>query len=632
MAYRFGIFLILLSCYSQYVWAQKPSQNSKAQQQYTAANRHLRLLDYNKALTALEAAVAVDPTFATAYQQIGDIHRKQENYAAAVKAYEQVLALDPSLTRLTYFGLGESYLFSGKYQEASLALQQYAQSPNLSDKSKSLVKKYLQDIEFSLSALQKPTEVQLIRMPSSINSSDNEYFPKLTADNKKIIFTRKTNNQENFFESDFDGETWSEARKLIGQVNSEAYNEGAHCISPDGKYLFFTGCNWPQGLGSCDIYVSKKENDRWSEPFNLGAPLNSKGWEAQPAISADGKTLYFVSNRPGGYGGYDIWKSTLKEDGSWSPAVNLGPEINTPYDESSPYIHADNKTLYFSSNGWPGFGQYDIFLSQLNEQGKWSTPQNLGRDINNYRNQTSLYVSMNGSYGVLSAEDEYRNQDLYSFTLASAIRPQPVAYIRGNIRDAISGAGITAQIQVTNTATNQLVFEDWNDVQDASFLATLPLGANYAVHIQKPGYLFYSEQYDLQLESLKDEEFYREVKLSPIAIGTSAALRNVYFNSNEANLLPASLNELQKLVQFLKLNPQVSIELSGHTDHTGSPKHNLELSLKRAQAVQRYLIEQQIPAARIQAQGYAATQPLASNETEDGKRMNRRTEFKILSL
>jgi len=632
MAYRFGIFLILLSCYSQYVWAQKPSQNSKAQQQYTAANRHLRLLDYNKALTALEAAVAVDPTFATAYQQIGDIHRKQENYAAAVKAYEQVLALDPSLTRLTYFGLGESYLFSGKYQEASLALQQYAQSPNLSDKSKSLVKKYLQDIEFSLSALQKPTEVQLIRMPSSINSSDNEYFPKLTADNKKIIFTRKTNNQENFFESDFDGETWSEARKLIGQVNSEAYNEGAHCISPDGKYLFFTGCNWPQGLGSCDIYVSKKENDRWSEPFNLGAPLNSKGWEAQPAISADGKTLYFVSNRPGGYGGYDIWKSTLKEDGSWSPAVNLGPEINTPYDESSPYIHADNKTLYFSSNGWPGFGQYDIFLSQLNEQGKWSTPQNLGRDINNYRNQTSLYVSMNGSYGVLSAEDEYRNQDLYSFTLASAIRPQPVAYIRGNIRDAISGAGITAQIQVTNTATNQLVFEDWNDVQDASFLATLPLGANYAVHIQKPGYLFYSEQYDLQLESLKDEEFYREVKLSPIAIGTSAALRNVYFNSNEANLLPASLNELQKLAQFLKLNPQVSIELSGHTDHTGSPKHNLELSLKRAQAVQRYLIEQQIPAARIQAQGYAATQPLASNETEDGKRMNRRTEFKILSL
>src|SRR5690606_7172178 len=248
--------------------------------------------------------------------------------------------------------------------------------------------------------------IQLRRLPATINSANNEYFPKLTADNATIIFTRKENNQENFYESKLteDGK-WSEAIKLTGAINSSTFNEGAHCISPDGKYLFFTGCNRPNGLGSCDIYISKRENGVWTEPMNLGAPINTPGWEAQPAISADGRTLYFVSNRAGGMGGNDIWKSELDRNGLWKEPVNLGKNINTPYDESAPYIHADNKTLYFSSNGWPGYGGQDLYMSKMDSSGRWTAPVNLGKPINASYNQTAVHVSMNGAMGYFSSQD-----------------------------------------------------------------------------------------------------------------------------------------------------------------------------------------------------------------------------------
>src|SRR5699024_5057160 len=188
------------------------------------------------------------------------------------------------------------------------------------------------------------------------NTRNDEYFPKLTADNHTLIFTRKESNKENFYASIKEKDQWTEARILEGDINTESFNEGSHCISLDGKYLFFAGCNRPDGLVSCDIYMSKKEDGRWSAPHKLASPVNTSGWESQPAISADGRTLYFVSTRPGGYGGADIWKSELKNNGNWSEPENLGASINTPYDESSPYIHGDNKTLYFASDGWPGFG------------------------------------------------------------------------------------------------------------------------------------------------------------------------------------------------------------------------------------------------------------------------------------
>ncbi len=626
------IILLLMCAMLNPASGQKPSANSKAQQQYTAANRLIQKGEQRNAIPLLLEAIRYDKTFASAYQTLGDVYRKSGRYEDARQAYQQVLLHDPNLTPLTYFGIGESSLFTGHYPEALSYLTQYKDQSRLSEKSILLVNKYIADCQFSIT-YRPDHQFVLHKLSAAINSVDDEYFPKLTADNKTIIFTRKTNNQENFFESSYIDSAWTEATKLVGYINSEAFNEGAHCISPDGKYLFFTGCNWPNGLGSCDIYVSKKENGIWSEPSNLGHPINTKGWESQPAISADGKTLYFVSNRAGGVGGYDIWKSTLNADNKWTTAINLGTQINTTFDESAPYIHADNKSLYFASNGWPGFGRKDIFISESDSVGAWSTPQNLGSPINNCYEQNALHVSMNGKMGFLSTElGEDAQLDLYSFQMPVGTRPQPVAFIKGLVLNANTKQPLSATISVTNTLTNKVVFEDVSDIQDGSFLATLPIGHHYAVHIQEKGYLFESKQYALDKLQYTNEEFEAHILLKPIETGKNATLNNIFFEVNKHELLPSSTSELNTLVKFLTDNPNVRIEISGHTDNTGNSQLNQALSTSRALAVVNYLIKNGVTSTRLISKGYGSSKPIADNQSEEGKAMNRRTEFQIIGI
>lgn len=624
---RLLIFFIFLSVAQAF--GQKASANRRAQSAFLEASKALRTNNTKEAEKQLRIAVGYDPSFATAYQQLGDIYRKNERYAEAVVAYKQVLTSDPQLTSLTHFGLGESLLFTGNYQEAKQHLNTYKATSQVSESSMKLIDKYLSDCNFSVQHKNNKYGITLAALPPTINTENEEYFPKLTADNKTIIFTRKERNQENFYESRLEEDEWTEAKLLVGEVNSESFNEGAHCISPDGKYLFFTGCNWPNGLGSCDIYVSKKENDRWGSPHNLGAPINSRGWESQPAISADGRTLYFVSNKPGGQGGYDIYKSELKADGEWSAPTNLGPQINTSFDESSPYIHADGKTLYFASNGWPGFGQKDIYKSEIDSLGNWSHPENMGHPINNYRDQTSFHVSMNGRIGHLSAQDSTDQVNIYSFSLPENLQPTRVAYILGKVSDKNSKQPLEAKISVINTENNQVVFEDLSDYIDGKFLATLPIGNNYAVHIQREGYLFESQQYALNDPKYTDEEFESIILLKLIERGSSSRLSNIYFDVNKHDILPKSEADLSTLTAFLKLNTRVSIEIEGHTDNTGNSEANLLLSENRARAVKIDLTAKGIAANRISTKGYGSTSPVASNHTEEGRALNRRTDFKV---
>ncbi len=624
------LFFCCMNTFSSLVWGQQRSNNKKAQQYYDNGVKNLQLQNYDVAIEMLKKAVLEDYTFATAYQQLGDIYRKQQRFSNAIPHYQQVLRLNPGLTTLTIFGLGESLLRTGRYAEALPYLNQYRQIP-LSEKSKRLTDKYIADCHF---AMNTPSIVQLElrKLPLSINTENDEYFPKLTADNSTIIFTRKEHNQENFYESRLtESNNWTEAKKLIGEINSENFNEGAHCISPDGKYLFFTGCNRPNGQGSCDIYVAKKENGRWSTPTILGAPINTKGWEAQPAISADGRTLYFVSNRPGGMGGNDIWKSELDHNGQWKEPVNLGKNINTAYDESSPYIHADNKTLYFASNGWPGYGGQDLYMSKLDVNGNWTIPTNLGKPINNGYNQTAIHVSMNGAIGYFSSQDTATYQlDIYEFTLPQFIKPNPVAYIAGTVLDAENRQPLLAKVSVTNTDTQVTVFEDQSDYQDGKFIAALPIGQNYAVHVQSTGYLFDSKQYDLTDTNLANEKFAVEILLSTIKPGNITRLGNIYFASNKYDLLPTSTSDLQLLLKFLEVNPTVIVEVGGHTDNTGSKDLNRLLSENRARSVTHYLLKNGINKSRITSKGYGDQAPVASNDTADGRQLNRRTEIKII--
>lgn len=621
-----ALFLCLVAAYGQ-----KPSPNKRAQAAYIAAGESLRLNQLDQAQQHLLLAISYDASFATAYQQLGDILRKQQHYEEAAANYQKVLQLDPNLTPLTYFALGESLLFSGHYSAAQQALESYQQRISPSPSSQRLIDSYLANCRYALQHVQPRTDV-LQRLESTVNTQNDEYFPKLTADNLTIIFTRKTDNQENFYESKLVDAGWSEAEMLVGAINSKDFNEGAHCVSPDGKYLFFTGCNWPNGLGSCDIYVSKKLDGQWSQPHNLGAPINSKGWEAQPAISADGKTLYFVSNRAGGLGGYDIYSSSLKDDGNWSVPKNLGPQINTPFDEVAPYIHADNRTLYFASDGWPGFGRKDIFFSQLDSLQQWSNPINMGNDVNDFRDQTSLHVSMNGKIGHLSAQDSSGNLDIYRFMVVQPLQPDPVAYVAGNVSDADDNHPLDATITIVNTRNGKTVFLDSSDPVDGTFLATLPIGHNYAFQIQCKGYLFTTLQYALDDPEFTDEKFETEIRLHAIKKGATSTLNNVYFGVNQHELLPESTADLQLLADFLQQHASLHIEIAGHTDNTGNEQSNQLLSEKRAASVKFYLESQGISAGRLSTKGYGASKPIADNTTAAGRQLNRRTAFTIMQL
>lgn len=608
---------------------QEYSSHKKAQRAFEKAAVFLNQKKYTEAINQLKVTIEFDPTFARAVQQLADLYRIEKKYNQAIPLYKKVLILNPNLTPLTYFGLGESLLAEGEYQSALPYLIHYSKG-KLTDKGALITHKYILDCEFAQRQSFNTTYV-LQKLPRAINTGDNEYFPKLTADSRKIIFTRKTDNQENFYESDFINDQWTDAHKLVGIVNSDFFNEGAHCIAPDGKYLFFTGCNRPQGLGSCDIYISKLENNIWGAPQNLGPPLNSSSWESQPAISADGRTLYFVSNRAGGYGGNDIWKSELKENGTWGIPTNLGNTINTPFDESSPFIHADNKTLYFASNGWPGFGQADLYLSRLTPTGTWSLPVNLGAPINNHLQQNSVQITIDGNIGFLSSQDSSKQLDIYTFAVPNTLKPNPIAYILGNIYDRESKLPLIADIIITNTATQEIIYRDQSYYDDGKFLATLPVGANYALHIQKEGYLFHSEQYNLEQGEVQNKEFYKEILLQPIKKGESLQMNNIYFETDKYELLPESYAELHILVNFLKTNPTTRIEISGHTDNTGTSTKNQLLSENRAKAVQNYLIGKDIAPKRLISVGYGDHKPLAVNKTTAGRQLNRRTEVQILN-
>ncbi|WP_164108446.1 MULTISPECIES: OmpA family protein [Sphingobacterium] len=620
-------FFLTLSCWGTITLAQKSSVNKKAQNAYENAAKHLSLQDKHAAITELQHAILLDPEFATAYQQLADLYRSEKQYQKAIPLYKKVLQIDPNLTKLTLFGLGESMLANGEYQVALNFLTTYAKE-NLNPKSRQKVDKYIQDCVFALKQI-PDTSVHLEKLPTAINTLDDEYFPKLTADARRIIFTRKSSNQENFFESHKEGLTWSIAQKLSGAVNSDFFNEGAHSISPDGKYIFFTGCNRPNGLGSCDIYVSKYENGVWSVPYNLGPPINTKGWEAQPAISADGRTLYFVSNREGGYGASDIWKSELSLDGKWQTPQNLGRKVNSVFDERSPYIHADNKTLYFASAGWPGFGQFDLFKTQIDTLGQWTTPINLGAPINNNYDQTAIHIVMNGSVGYLSSADSTEQLDIYSVNIPLHIQPIPVAYIQGNVYNAENKTALSATIAVTNTSNGEVAYLNESDYNDGQFIATLPVGANYAVHVHKPGYMFESRQYDISNIILKDEVFNSDIYLHPLKKGGIMQLNNIYFDTDSSIPLKTSTTELQLIVNFLQKNPTVKIEVAGHTDNTGNKIHNQRLSENRASAISAYLLSKGIPSSRVTSMGYGDTKPIGDNTTVDGKQKNRRTEIII---
>jgi outer membrane protein OmpA-like peptidoglycan-associated protein len=503
---------------------------------------------------------------------------------------------------------------------------------------KTEIKQSILSCRFAIDAMKNPVDFSPERLSANINTENDEYWPSISLDGKKLVFTRRLQQpngmvQEDFFISEFDSLGWGKARSII-EINTNE-NEGAQALSADGRLLFFTACNRPDGFGSCDIYYSVFDGKKWSSPRNAGNIVNSGSWDAQPTISSDNRFLYFSSNRAGGKGKKDIWRAELLSvEGNgvlkWGSVKNLGDTINTPGDEISPFLHPNNKSFYFASDFHVGMGGMDLFKTELNIDETFTTPKNMGFPINTFKDEQGLVIGFDGKMAFFASErDDKNGLDIFTFQLPEELRTEPVTFVKAKITDVETGNTIRAEVDLVNlTAGTTVVRKEMAD-KNGEVLLCLPLNSNYAFNVSESGYLFYSQA--IQLKDLKTliDPFLLNIQLEPVKIGAEMNLYNIYFETDSFRILPESEPELAKLVSFLKHNPNLVVEIQGHTDNTGNPKSNLELSEMRAKSVVEYLISNGIPATRLQSKGFGETIPVATNDSEVGRKLNRRTTVKI---
>ncbi|MGH2553055.1 MAG: OmpA family protein, partial [Chitinophagaceae bacterium] len=397
------------------------------------------------------------------------------------------------------------------------------------------------------------------------------------------------------------------------------------------QWLVFTAQNRPDGYGNFDLYISYLTQLGWSEAKNLGGLVNSDQWDAQPCLSPDKKELYFASRRFGGFGGSDIYVSRLQPNGRWGEPKNMGAGINTAGDDQCPFIHADNQTLFFTSNGWQGYGGNDLFYVKKGYGDTWSKPKNLGYPINTIDDEGTLFVAADGktAYYASDRSDSHGSHDVYSFELREDLRPIKTLWVKGKVTNKKTGKGISSSVELIDLAGKKTVSKILTD-ETGNYFITLPVGKDYAFIVNEKGYLFYSDNF-LMASRTPDSVYQKDIALQPIESNASIILKNIFFDVNKYDLEPQSQVELEKLVQLLNENPTLNIEISGHTDNVGKPADNLLLSNNRAKSVINYLISKNISPQRLTAKGYGETKPVADNNTEDGMAMNRRTEMKVVS-
>lgn len=631
----------------------RKTASEKLKKTYKKGIKYSRAGENEKALKEFSKALKKESTFIDAQIQWAAIHYDMKNFEVAEQGFEKVIQIDSFYKKKVLYTLALAEMRMKKFDEAVLHFENYlAAKPNnkiLEKKSK----KHIANSRFMKTAYANPVSYEPKSLGGNINTRNPEYLPSLTADGKQLIYTARLYGQEDFMMSTKKDGVWQKGIPLKG-INTDQ-NEAAQSISADGKFLVFTACNRKGGYGSCDLYYSEIRDNQWTPPANIGTPINSRGWESQPSLSADGRAIYFTSNRKGGQGGRDIWVSYRQKDGKWGTPQNVGDVINSPYDDQSPFIHADNQTLYFMSDGHPGMGGPDLFFSRKKNEKEWFTPKNLGYPINTEAAEGALVLSLDGKIGyfasdiknvrkgesVFSSGMEGGHTDIYSFELYPEARPQPVTYVQAYVYDLETKKKLSAKVDFVDLNSGETYASSFTD-QDGEFLICLPMGKNYALNISKKKYLFHSENFSLEKTQSLNNPFLLKIGLQPIkdkaVTATTEAettsppvvLRNVLFETGSAELKPESLFELNQLLQLLEKNSTLKIQINGHTDNVGSVENNLTLSTNRAKAVKDFLIKNGIAANRLSHKGYGETKSIDSNDTEWGRQNNRRTEFVML--
>jgi OmpA-OmpF porin, OOP family len=621
---------------SLFAFAQYSTTNKKAIKEYEEGQGLLHLRKFKEGIIKLEEAVKKDPAFAEAHAALGNAYKTMGEEEKAKLHFIKAAELKPDDKNYynVYFIAADYLLNDGNYAEAKKYLQKII---NFNPNNKAVMYKtniMMGNCIFAEEALKHPLEFKPVLMSSKINKFFIHLYPVLTADQQTFIFSkadgpRVTDDEDIVMSKKVNGE-WTEPVSISSKINSK-FKEGACGMSADGKVLVFASCDRKDGLGACDLYISYKKGNDWSVPINMGPNVNSGAWDSEPTLSADGRVIYFTSDRRGGLGFFDIWTTSIDETGNWTKARNVGKPINTEGKEVAPFIHANGTTLYFSSDSHPGMGGYDIFYSHKSDSITFSQPVNVGYPLNTKVNDASIFITADSKKGFYSVYDmKYSKALLYEFDVPKELQEQKLStYAKGTVYDADTKQKLGAKVELIDLKTGKIIQSLKSDSVNGDYLMVLTEGSEYALYVSSPGYLFRSTFFDYK-DPANFNPLSLDVYLDPIKAGKSVVLNNIFFATGSYTLEDKSKTELDKIVNFLKLNPKVIIEFGGHTDDVGSDKDNLDLSLKRAKSVYDYIVSNGIPAARLKYKGYGETKPVTPNDTDEHRQLNRRIEFKIL--
>ena len=632
-SYKINIISLVLLLIGSTVVAQSNKQTEKL---FESAKSLYSQNNYTKAIQVCNQILDKDSNHIDTHLLLAEIYHDSDSTKQEINHLTK--AMKGSDNPLIDWRLGEAFYKLGMYSEALSFYKKYKVQKNIPEKRQFLLACKMANCEFAIKSIENPVDFEPKNLGNEINSENDEYWPTPTLDGKHLVFTRLLKDkgqrpQEDFFMAELDSLQW-DVEPMKGVNTSD--NEGAQTLSADSKIMFFAACNRPDGFGSCDIYFSRFIDGRWSEPKNAGQPLNTNAWESQPSFSSDNRYLYFSSNRPGGKGEKDIWRIEFKGFSSagepmWGKPENL-EALNTAGNEISPFIHANNQNFYFASDTQIGMGGFDLFSAIIDEDGNIHDLKNMGYPINTYKDDMGLTINSIGDVAYFSsAREADRGLDIFSFNLTRGLQPQPVTYVKATVRNKKTHKPIAANIELVNVNSRQEKTRIQKADKNGEAMLALPLRRNYAFNVSEDGYMFYSQSVQLADANTLTDPIVLDIELEPIEVGAQMELYNIYFETDSFSILPTSEPELQKLATFLKSNGQLKVEIQGHTDSSGNPTGNLELSKNRAKSVVDYLTNNGISISRLSSEGFGDTHPIATNDTPEGRRQNRRTTIKILA-
>lgn len=627
---------------------------------------------YKLALDPYLAANKFNSNNALLNYRIGKCYLYSNYKLKSIPYLEKALSLNSAVDPQLHFVMGKAYHLDMQWDKAIQEFKIFHQSlvkGEEFDDLRSEANKHIEECNIGKEMVKHPVRVFIDNVGPEINTQYSDYGPVISADESIMLFTSRrpetTGGQidpvineyfEDIYVSTHKDGKWTPAKNIGNPINTSNHDANSGLSADGQKFLIYIGKN------NGDLYEAELKGESWSKPEHMNKNINTDYHESSACYSPDGKSVYFVSDKPqGGLGNRDIYVSRKDEKGRWGQAVNLGNTINTPYGEEGVFMHPDGKTIYFSSQGHKSMGGYDIFKSVF-ENGKWSEPENLGYPVNTPDDDVFFVISASGKHGYYASFNAsgYGEKDIYMITflgpekemilnnednlLASlaapiketviapvvAVREAALTILKGVVTDALTTKPLEAIIELVDNQKNEIVASFTSNSATGKYLVSLPAGKNYGIAVKKEGYLFHSENFDIPATAAF-QEVTKDVALNNVSVGTKIILKNIFFDFDKATLRPESTNELQRLTKLLNDVPTLKIEISGHTDSKGAADYNQKLSQNRAKAVVDYLVKAGISQDRLTYAGYGKDQPIATNDTDEGRQLNRRTEFKIIS-